>query len=77
MSLYQPHQVAKKMAVWARYAGLKAAGQLVPQTKRLRIAELARAAGLTANLMQARGSRRRAKEGRNREPTPRSISDKN
>ncbi len=70
MSLYQPHQVAKKLAVWARYAGLKAAGQLVPQTKRLRLAELARAAGFAANLTQARGSRRRAKEGRNREPTP-------
>jgi coenzyme F420 hydrogenase subunit beta len=71
MDDYQPHQVAKKYAVWARHAGLKAAGKLTPEVARLRIAELAREAGLAANLAQARGTRRRAREGRSSEARPR------
>ena len=71
LDLYQPHQVRKKRAVWARHAGLRAAGKLTPEVRRLRVEELARAAGLAANLRQARGTRRRAKEGRGCEPTPR------
>ena len=68
---YQPHQVSKKVAVWARHAGLRAAGKLAPETARLRIAELAKAAGFAANLAQARGTRRRARQGLTGEPTPR------
>ncbi len=71
MDLYQPHQVKKKLAVWARYAGLKAVGQLVPEVRRLRIEALAREAGLAANLREARGTRRRARQGRTKEPRPR------
>lgn len=71
MDDYQPHQVAKKHAVWARYLGLKTTGQLVPDVRRLRIAELAREAGVAANLREARGTRRRARQGRTREPRPR------
>ncbi len=71
MDLYQPHQVTKKQTVWARHQGLKAAGKLAPVVHGLRIAELARAAGLKANLAQARGTRRRAREGRTSEPRPR------
>jgi coenzyme F420 hydrogenase subunit beta len=71
MDLYQPHQVNKKHAVWARYVGLRTAGQLVPEVRRLRIEELARANGLAANLHEARGTRRRARQGRTREPRPR------
>lgn len=70
MDTYQPHQVTKKYAVWARHAGLRAAGRLTPQTERLRIAELARAQGVAENLHQARGTRRRAQEGKTSEPTP-------
>ncbi len=71
MDVYQPHQVSKKLAVWARHAGLRAAGRLAPETARLRIEELARTAGVSSNLAQARGTRRRAREGRTDEPTPR------
>lgn len=71
MDAYQPHQVSKKHAVWARYLGLRIAGQLVPEVRRLRIEALAEAAGVRANLREARGTRRRAREGRTREPTPR------
>ena len=71
MDLYQPHQVDRKHAVWARYVGLKAAGQLVPEVRRLRIEELARQNDLAANLREARGTRRRARQGRAKEPRPR------
>ena len=70
MDIYQPHQVKKKYAVWARHAGLRAAARLAPRTERLRIAELARAQGVAENLGQARGTRRRAQEGKTSEPTP-------
>jgi len=61
MSLYQPHQVTKKRAVWARCAGLRAAGALAPETERLRIREIARGNPLAVNLAEARGARRRAR----------------
>ena len=70
ISEYQPHQVNKKRTVWARYAGLKATGQLAPETHRLRIAELAQDRGWRANLNEARGTRQRVRAGRTREPTP-------
>ncbi len=75
LDLYQPHQVAKKYAVWARFAGLKAAGQLTPDIRRLRIAELARENGVAENLRQARGTRLRARQGRTREPRPRPAAN--
>ncbi len=71
MDHYQPHQVARKEAVWARHLGLRMAGKLAPETRRLRIAELARGKGLAENLRQARGTKRRVREGRTSEPTPR------
>ena len=71
MDDYQPHQVKKKLSVWSRYAGLKAAGRLVPEVKRLRIADLARQRSFADNLAQARGTRQRVHEGRTSEPTPR------
>ena len=70
MDDYQPHQVVKKYAAWARHAGLRAAGALAPETRRLRIAELAREAGLAANLREARGARRRARARRPGKPGP-------
>ena len=71
MDDYQPHQVAKKRAVWARHLGLRTAGRLAPEVRRLRIAELAKENGVPENLRQARGTRRRAREGRTGEATPR------
>ncbi len=70
MDNYQPHQVTKKYMAWARYAGLRAGGQLFPQTQRLRIRELALENGLAENLRQAKGTNKRVQNGRNCEPTP-------
>jgi len=65
---FQPHQVRKKRAVWARLAGMRAAGQPVPETHGLRLAECARMNTLAENLHEARGARRRARQGRLGEP---------
>jgi len=65
---FQPHQVRKKRAVWARLAGMRAAGQPVPETHHLRLAECARLNTLRENLDEARGARRRAREKRLGEP---------
>jgi coenzyme F420 hydrogenase subunit beta len=68
---FQPHQVRKKRAVWARLAGMKAAGQPVPETQGLRLAECARMNTVAENLDEARGARRRARQGRLGEPPAR------
>lgn len=64
MDRFQPHQVRKKRAVWARLAGMRAAGLPVPRVTGLRLAQNARANGLRANLAEARGARRRTRAGR-------------
>jgi coenzyme F420 hydrogenase subunit beta len=71
LDLVQPHQVRKKRAVWARLAGMQAAGLPVPQTSRLRITSCARLNRFEENLSEARGARNRAKQGRLGEPKPR------
>jgi coenzyme F420 hydrogenase subunit beta len=65
---FQPHQVRKKRAVWARLVGMRSAGQAVPETHDLRLSECARLNSLKENLAEARGARRRAKQGRMGEP---------
>ena len=60
---FQPHQVRKKRAVWARLAGMAAAGCAVPATRELRLEECARLNTLADNLHEARGARRRAHAG--------------
>jgi coenzyme F420 hydrogenase subunit beta len=65
---FQPHQVRKKRAVWARLAGMRAAGRAVPETHNLRLSECARLNTLGENLAEARGARRRSKQGRLGEP---------
>jgi coenzyme F420 hydrogenase subunit beta len=65
---FQPHQVRKKRAVWARLAGIEAAGFPTPEIHNLRLAECARLNSLTENLDEARGARRRARQGRLGEP---------
>ena len=65
---FQPHQVHRKRAVWARMAGMRAAGLAVPETLNLRLAECARLNTVSENLGEARGARRRAREGRLGEP---------
>jgi coenzyme F420 hydrogenase subunit beta len=59
---FQPHQVRKKRAVWARLAGRKAAGQPVPETNGLRLRDCARLNSVEDNLAEARGARRRSQQ---------------
>jgi coenzyme F420 hydrogenase subunit beta len=70
MDVFQPHQVRKKKAVWARLAGMRAAGMATPAVTGLRIEDLARANSLAENLTEARGSLRRAGAGRLGESAP-------
>lgn len=65
---FQPHQVRKKRAVWARLAGIKAAGQPVPEAHGLRLADCARLNSVAENLAEARGARRRSDCGGLGEP---------
>ncbi len=65
---FQPHQVRKKRAVWARLAGMRAAGCPIPETPDLRLAECARLNSVAENLAEARGARRRSQQGRLGEP---------
>jgi coenzyme F420 hydrogenase subunit beta len=65
---FQPHQVRKKRAVWARLAGMQAAGRPVPETVNLRLAECARLNTFALNLDEARGAWRRARAGSLGEP---------
>jgi coenzyme F420 hydrogenase subunit beta len=66
--VFQPHQVRKKRAVWARLAGMKAAGRPVPETRNLRLEECARLNTVAENMAEARGARRRSRQGRLGEP---------
>ncbi len=70
LSIYQPHQVHKKYAVWARHQGLADAGRIVPQTARLRIAELADELPDATNQYQRAGTRKRVAAGKATLPTP-------
>ncbi len=70
MSVYQPHQVNKKYAAWARHQGLRDAGRIVPHTERLRIEELAQDLPDETNEFQREGTRQRVEIGKASEPTP-------
>jgi coenzyme F420 hydrogenase subunit beta len=65
---FQPHQVRKKRVVWARLAGMKAAGRPITSVHNLRIDDCARLNSVTVNLEEARGARRRALTRRLGEP---------
>ncbi len=75
LSLYQPHQVNKKYAVWARHRGLGDAGRIVPETARLRIEELARQLPAESSDFQRRGTVERIEAGKATLPTPRAAVD--
>jgi coenzyme F420 hydrogenase subunit beta len=68
---FQPHQVRKKRAVWARFAGMRATGMAVPEADELRLPECARQNRWQENLDEARGARRRARSGALGEPPAR------
>ncbi len=73
MTDFQPHQMKKKYAVWARYEGLSAEGCTVPQTRRLRLKQLADEMDDAFNTMQTNGTRQRVRDGKTAEPTPRAA----
>ncbi|HEX4569379.1 MAG TPA: Coenzyme F420 hydrogenase/dehydrogenase, beta subunit C-terminal domain [Dongiaceae bacterium] len=68
--LFQPHQLRKRRAVWARLKGMEIAGKPVPQVTDLGLENCARQNSLAENLGEARGARERAKRGRLGEPRP-------
>jgi coenzyme F420 hydrogenase subunit beta len=68
MDLFQPHQVRKKRAVWARLQGMRAAGMAIPRVERLRIVELAAENDKAVNEREMRGAHQRARAGRLGEP---------
>ncbi|HVT52504.1 MAG TPA: Coenzyme F420 hydrogenase/dehydrogenase, beta subunit C-terminal domain [Dongiaceae bacterium] len=68
--LFQPHQVRKRRAVWARFRGMQSAGKPVPATINLGIEDCARQNALAENLREARGARERSRNGRLGEPKP-------
>jgi len=69
---FQPHQVRKRRAVWARLKGIGIAGQAVPVVTDLGIEECARQNSPKENLAQCRGARDRVRRGRLGEPAARS-----
>lgn len=73
MSHYQPHQMRKKYAVWPRHQGLDDEGRLYPKTERLRIEELAAEMPESFASYQREGARRRVREGKTSEPTPKTC----
>jgi len=70
MSIYQPHQMHKKYAAWARHQGLADEGRIKPDTERLRIRELAGELPDASNNHQRNGTRKRIRDGKVSEPTP-------
>ena len=68
--LFQPHQLRKRRAVWARLKGMEIAGKPVPLVSDLGLEDCARQNSLAENLSEARGARDRAKRGRLGEPRP-------
>ena len=68
MNNYQPHQVARKKAVWPRLMGMRDEGRIVPQIHGLRIEELASEMGKNFFELQYQGTRRRIQEGKADEP---------
>ncbi len=76
MDRFQLHQEHKKRTVWARFAGMKSAGNIVPHTRGLRLKTLAKKNDFRFNLQQARGAKTRIKQGKSSEATPKPASPK-
>ena len=73
MSIYQPHQMRKKYAVYDRHQGLGDEDRIVPQTDRLRIARLAAELPDSARAFQREGTRTRVRSGKATEPKPETL----
>jgi coenzyme F420 hydrogenase subunit beta len=62
--VYQPHQVRKKRAVWARLQGMRDAGLHTPETINLRLEECSQLNSVEENLAERRSTLQRIREGR-------------
>ena len=74
MNRFQPHQEAKKRAVWARFLGMKQANSLVPDTRGLRLERLYQQNTPEDNERETQGAKRRAESGRFCEIKPIPVS---
>lgn len=70
MDDWQPHQVHKKRSVGARHEGMRQAGHIVPETERLRVAELMARNDPAEIAAQIEGTAERVRAGKANEPTP-------
>ena len=68
---FQPHQVRKRRAVWARLRGIELAGNPVPVVTGLGLEDCARDNSVRENLAECRGARDRARSGGLSEPAVR------
>jgi coenzyme F420 hydrogenase subunit beta len=69
LNRFQPHQLAKKRAVWARLVGMRLAGSPAVRTRGLRLRRLA-LSHPGRSLAEALGAFRRVRSGRLGEPPP-------
>ncbi len=70
MDRFQPHQVSKKQAVWARLIGMRIAGSPVLRTRGLRLRTLALTRSPRAFVREAHAAYRRVRAGRLGERAP-------
>ena len=70
LNSFQPHQVRKRRAVWARLAGQRAAGRVAPETCDLGEKAIARSQTWRSQMAEAKGTRNRLKAGRGTEVAP-------
>lgn len=70
MNRVQPHQENRKRSAWARLQGLRAAGQIVPETRGLRLEMLNAENPPAVNKAQQEGTEQRVSQGKFSESTP-------
>ncbi|MEM7359133.1 MAG: Coenzyme F420 hydrogenase/dehydrogenase, beta subunit C-terminal domain [Pseudomonadota bacterium] len=70
MNRFQPHQEVKKRAVGARFDGMRAAGNIVPDTRGLRIGQLQKLNEAEINQEAAAGAKLRVENGKFKENRP-------
>ena len=71
MNRFQPHQEKKKRAAWARFEGMRSAGNIVPNSSGLRLRELHQLNSQVDNEREYEGARKRVCTGKFKEESPR------
>ena len=77
MNRVQPHQRAKKQAVWARYEGLRESGRVFPVTRGLRLRRLHGHNTEAFNRREREGAVERVRNGKFSEDTPVACAGEN